>query len=429
MQVEQQETQEQKTISVQVPSEKNGKRVRVIVQDEDRPRPKPAPRQHISFRFADTQQTGLLRLVPANLETMTMQEMHAALHGAHAVTVLFADFYTVLRERGGLSDQLPLRVQWMAEGAPRLVDFDFNAPGYMGQNSWPFEWDGRRCALTVTPNHYYVEVYQCNLAQALQCLANIREAMPLHHQEQRNEKRKELLVSVPLFNPLNQTYAWRSLSARNRRSMDTLYLPTELKQALLHKLERFRDSQALYDQYGITWKFAVLLSGPPGCGKTSSVLALCSHFGWNLGKLTLEPRFTSQDLEQMLQKLPEGAALLLEDVDALFVGREAKTGVDCSTILNLLDGVATRRGLVIFMTSNHPELLDGALTRDGRVDCHARFPEAGLDEKRQLVLRMSNGRWSPEECERLLKARGDESMAALQSHMFECIKDERAALY
>lgn len=424
MEVEQQETEQK--ISLQVPN-KEGKRVRVIVHDEQRPRPKPAPRQHISFRFTATHvRTGQMALLPANWSQLTTQEQTAVAFGKSATVINIADFYEVLRTQGGLSDQLPLRMAWISDGPPSVLSFDFNAPGYHGENTWPFEWDGRRCELVLGPEYYHILVYQCTLEQAVRCLDSLIRAMPLQKPAERSEK--ELLVSVPVHQPLQHCYAWKSLSSRNRRSLDTLYLPQQQKHDLVRSLERFRASQSLYDQYGVTWKFCMLFSGPPGCGKTSTVLALCSHFGWNLGKLTLEPRFTGQDLEQMLQKLPEGNALLLEDVDALFAGRQAQSGVDCSTILNLLDGVATRRGLVIFMTTNYPELLDGALKRDGRVDRHFCFAEPGLEEKRQLVARMSGGRWDEEECERLLAAYPDWSMAALQQHMFECIKDDRETL-
>ena len=39
-----------------------------------------------------------------------------------------------------------------------------------------------------------------------------------------------------------------------------------------------------------------------------------------------------------------------------------------SGVLNVLDGVASQEGRVVIMTANHPELLDPALTRPGRID-------------------------------------------------------------
>merc|ERR1711953_1370003 len=44
-----------------------------------------------------------------------------------------------------------------------------------------------------------------------------------------------------------------------------------------------------------------------------------------------------------------------------------------SGVLNALDGVAGQEGKIVVMTTNHPEKLDPALVRPGRVDVRARF--------------------------------------------------------
>merc|ERR1739844_667458 len=44
-----------------------------------------------------------------------------------------------------------------------------------------------------------------------------------------------------------------------------------------------------------------------------------------------------------------------------------------SGVLNALDGVAGQEGKLVIMTTNHPEKLDPALVRPGRVDVRARF--------------------------------------------------------
>lgn len=47
---------------------------------------------------------------------------------------------------------------------------------------------------------------------------------------------------------------------------------------------------------------------------------------------------------------------------------EAKKGISLSGLLNIIDGVASHEGRVLIMTTNHPEKLDEALIRPGRVD-------------------------------------------------------------
>lgn len=71
--------------------------------------------------------------------------------------------------------------------------------------------------------------------------------------------------------------------------------------------------------------------------------------------------------------------LLLEDVDAAFIDRQADiprgyTRADAhlllsySGLLNALDGVVSSDAQLVFMTTNHKQMLDPALIRPGRVD-------------------------------------------------------------
>ena len=76
--------------------------------------------------------------------------------------------------------------------------------------------------------------------------------------------------------------------------------------------------------------------------------------------------------------------LLLEDVDAAFIDRQAEiprgyTRADAhlllsySGLLNALDGVMSSDAQLVFMTTNHKQLLDPALIRPGRVDVQVHF--------------------------------------------------------
>lgn len=60
---------------------------------------------------------------------------------------------------------------------------------------------------------------------------------------------------------------------------------------------------------------------------------------------------------------------MLEDVDAVAPGREdSDRKLTLSGLLNALDGLAAPEGRLLFMTTNHPQRLDPALIRPGRVD-------------------------------------------------------------
>lgn len=58
--------------------------------------------------------------------------------------------------------------------------------------------------------------------------------------------------------------------------------------------------------------------------------------------------------------------------------------LDLSTLLNCLDGTLESPGRMVIMTSNHPETLDAALTRKGRIDMHIELGHATGEIVRQM---------------------------------------------
>jgi chaperone BCS1 len=71
--------------------------------------------------------------------------------------------------------------------------------------------------------------------------------------------------------------------------------------------------------------------------------------------------------------------------------RQPGTGITLSGLLNAIDGVATHEGRVLIMTTNHPEDLDAALVRPGRVDRRVEFGMAKKEQVRELFVRMYSG--------------------------------------
>ena len=83
--------------------------------------------------------------------------------------------------------------------------------------------------------------------------------------------------------------------------------------------------------------------------------------------------------------------LLLEDVDAAFLERQANPAaggggrLTFSGLLNGIDGVAAQEGRLLFMSTNHPERLDAALVRPGRVDVRIPFALATAAQASRYV--------------------------------------------
>ena len=76
--------------------------------------------------------------------------------------------------------------------------------------------------------------------------------------------------------------------------------------------------------------------------------------------------------------------VVFEDIDCVFDGREGKSKVTFSGLLNALDGLSSGRNQVTFMTTNHIENLDEALIRPGRVDLRVHLGNIDDSQARRL---------------------------------------------
>ena len=173
---------------------------------------------------------------------------------------------------------------------------------------------------------------------------------------------------------------WSTLSKLPKRSMDTIYLSNEEKEKIINDITNFKKSKNEYMNLGIPWKRNYLLEGPPGTGKSSLIFALASEFNMNVHIINLGPKVDDATFMSAVSSLPNNTILLLEDIDALFIERKAndsnKSMVSFSGILNVLDGMARKNGLITFMTTNYINRLDKALIRPSRVDVIMKFKEA-----------------------------------------------------
>ncbi len=108
----------------------------------------------------------------------------------------------------------------------------------------------------------------------------------------------------------------------------------------------------------------------------------------------------------LFRKVKNGNIVLFEDIDAAFnkrKGNDAK-GITLSGLLNALDGVASPEGTAVIMTTNHPEKLDHALIRPGRIDQVMDFGAATDDQLERLYKRFTNDQ-NPEEFVRLFQGK------------------------
>lgn len=184
---------------------------------------------------------------------------------------------------------------------------------------------------------------------------------------------------------------WMRVRIGNRRALSSVILKGNLAEDTLLDIKHFFGAHQSYSRLGIPWRRGYLLYGPPGTGKTSMVSALASELHLNICTFSLaSPLITDEKIHSLLAAVPRRSILLIEDVDAFFHQRDAAhegVKLSFSGFLNALDGVATQEGSVLFMTTNHPEDLDPALIRSGRIDMQIELGYCDADQMRRLFLK------------------------------------------
>ena len=163
-------------------------------------------------------------------------------------------------------------------------------------------------------------------------------------------------------------------------SFDRLVLEGTLKHEILDDLTRFFAAREVYERYSIPWKRGLLLTGPPGNGKTCTIKALVNK----LSRPCLYVKSVKSDddsddvnIRNIFAQARRSApcVVVLEDLDSL-IEDSAK-----SAFLNELDGFPTNTGIAVIGTTNHPERLDPAIAdRPSRFDRKFHFgpPEHSL---------------------------------------------------
>lgn len=166
---------------------------------------------------------------------------------------------------------------------------------------------------------------------------------------------------------------WETLEKSLSRKLSTIYLDG-MENEIYEKIKNFKseETEKLYKDFGIPYKYNILFHGVPGTGKTSLIFSIASELKMNIAIMTFTNDMNDNILMRCFRRIPENCILVIEDIDALFESRkkndEFKNNITFSGLLNTMDGIAHVDKQIIIMTTNHPLVLDAALKRPGRVD-------------------------------------------------------------
>lgn len=270
-----------------------------------------------------------------------------------------------------IKNKLEIFMRLVTEENPNAPQKNTSSGGFNQNNAKPLE-----------EKYYEVKLIGTNCPKTLDQFLN--HVMKIYFQK-RNESYR--LVSISSNSgDYNNDIIWLEKTS----TFDGVLMNDNLRKEIRDDIRLFWNDKDHYTKISQPHRCSFFLVGQPGSGKTSFIRCLPAET--KIDDITVVAlQFPSKstnmmyDISKIFQKaknisttLGSGKAIwIIEDIDCVssIVGKRdiddadrQKHSAGLSAFLNAIDGIETPEHLMIVFTSNHPELIDPALVRPGRMD-------------------------------------------------------------
>ena len=173
---------------------------------------------------------------------------------------------------------------------------------------------------------------------------------------------------------------------------------SKLKQQLVEAVDWPLNHPDVYTQAGVRPVKGILLSGPPGCGKTLLAKAVATECGVNFISIKGPELFSKyvgeseRQVREIFRKARQAApcVIFFDEIDALMPARSGVASDNpvadrvLAQFLTELDGIEELKGVLVLAATNRLDRLDPAAVRPGRFDEIVEIPLPNDAERREI---------------------------------------------
>jgi len=156
-----------------------------------------------------------------------------------------------------------------------------------------------------------------------------------------------------------------------------------------------------YAALGIGFPSAIVLHGPPGCGKTFAVEQLVEYLGWPSFQVDASSvaspyiHETSKKVAEVFDKAMKNSpsVLIIDEMEAFLADRESGSGSSTHRVEEVAEFLrripeATKNEVLVVAMTNRVEMIDSAIMRRGRFDHVIQVDPASAEEVHALLTKL-----------------------------------------